>query len=187
MIVVENTLISELIAERKFVCDLSQCKGECCVAGDAGAPLEEAEALILEKHYPHYKEYLTEKGIKTIDKHGFFELDADNDFLTPLVREDKYCVYAFFDEDIAKCAIEKAFNEGRIDFRKPISCHLYPIRITSFKDVDALNYHHWDVCQPACEHGEKLNVPVYKFLKEPLQRKYGKEWYEELEEEIKKY
>jgi hypothetical protein len=96
-------------------------------------------------------------------------------------------VYAFFDGEIAKCAIEKAFNEGRIDFRKPISCHLYPIRITSFKDVDALNYHHWDVCQPACEHGEKLNVPVYKFLKEPLQRKYGKEWYEELEEEIKKY
>ncbi|MGD0709600.1 MAG: DUF3109 family protein [Bacteroidales bacterium] len=187
MIVVENTLISELIAERKFVCDLSRCKGECCVAGDAGAPLEEAEAILLEEHYPHYKEYLTEQGIKTISKHGFFELDADNDYLTPIVREEKYCAFVYFDGEIAKCAIEKAHNEGRINFRKPISCHLYPIRITSFKDVDALNYHDWDVCQSACEHGKKLDVPVYKFLKEPLIRKYGKGWYKELEEEINKY
>jgi hypothetical protein len=187
MIVVENTLISELIAEKKFVCDLSICKGECCVAGDAGAPLEESEVPVLEKYYPDYKEYLTEQGIKTISKHGFFELDDDNDYLTPLVREEKYCAYAYFDGEIAKCAIEKAFNEGKIDFKKPISCHLYPIRITAFKDVDALNYHDWDVCQSACKQGEKLNVPVYKFLKEPLQRKYGKEWYEALEEEITKY
>jgi hypothetical protein len=185
MIVVENTLISELILEKKFVCDLSKCKGECCVAGDAGAPLEESEVPILEKYYPVYQEYMTEDGIKTIRKHGFFELDDDNEFLTPLVRKGKYCAYAYFDGEIAKCAIEKAYLEGKIDFKKPISCHLYPIRITAFKDIDALNYHDWDVCQSACQNGEKLNVPVIKFLEEPLKRKYGDKWYQKLLDEVR--
>ena len=181
MIVIENTLILEHILEKKFVCDSSQCKGECCVAGDAGAPLEESEIPVLKELYPLYKEYMTEKGVKTIRKHGFYETGDSKDLLTPLVRKDKYCAYVHFDGDIAKCAIEKAYREGKINFKKPISCHLYPIRITTYKDIDALNYHNWDVCHSACAMGDKLNVPVYKFLKEPLIRKYGNEWYKELE------
>jgi len=184
MIVIENTLISEHIVEKKFVCDLSQCKGECCVAGDAGAPLEESEIYILEELYPHYKEYMTEKGVKTIKKHGFFEMDNSKDILTPLVRNGMYCAYVHFDGDIAKCAIEKAYMEGKITFKKPISCHLYPVRIKTYKDIDAVNYHTWDVCHSACTNGEKLNVPVFKFLKEPLIRKYGEAWYKELEEHV---
>ena len=164
MIIIENTIISENIIEKKFVCDISKCKGECCVAGDAGAPLDENELLVLEELYPFYKEYLTSEGIKAIEKQGFFVMDEDKEFLTPMVKKEKYCAYVYYDDDIAKCAIEKA------------------IRITSLKDVDALNYHNWDICQSACSLGEKLNVPVYKFLEEPLKRKYGENWYKKLDE-----
>ena len=184
MIVIENTLISRNIVEKKFVCDLSKCKGECCVAGDAGAPLEESEIPILEELYPLYKEYMTEKGVKTIKKHGFFEYGDKKDLLTPLVRKDKYCAYVYFDGGIAKCAIEKAFLEGKINFKKPISCHLYPVRITKYRDIDAVNYHAWEICHFACTNGTDLNVPVYKFLKEPLIRNYGSEWYKELEKNV---
>ena len=182
MIIIENTIISENIVDKKFVCDISKCKGECCVAGDAGAPLDESELLILEDLYPFYKEYLTPEGIKAIEKHGFFVIDENKEFLTPMVKKEKYCAYMYYDGDIAKCAIEKAFLDGKINFKKPISCHLYPIRITSLKDVEALNYHNWDICQSACSLGEKLNIPVYKFLEEPLKRKYGEDWYKELDE-----
>jgi len=182
MIIIENTLISENILERKFVCDISKCKGECCVSGDAGAPLEEPEVIILEESYPFYKGYMTEQGVKTISKHGFYELGNDKEYVTPLVRNGKYCAYCYFDGEIAKCAIEKAYSEGKINFKKPISCHLYPIRITSFKDVDAINYHDWHICQSACSLGEEMNIPVYKFLEEPLKRKYGKDWHKELED-----
>ncbi|HNW99148.1 MAG TPA: DUF3109 family protein [Bacteroidales bacterium] len=181
MIIIENTLVSENIVDKKFVCDLSKCKGECCVAGDAGAPLEESELPILEELYPYYKEYLTPEGIKAIKKHGFFVVDDDKEFLTPMVSKEKYCAYVYYDGDIAKCAIEKAFFEGKIKFRKPISCHLYPVRITQLRDVDAVNYHQWDICKCACELGEKKNVPVFRFLEEPLKRKYGEEWYRALE------
>ena len=184
MIIVENTLISDTIAELKFVCDLSKCKGECCVAGDAGAPLEESEIPILEELFPLYKEFLTLEGIKAIRKHGFFVKDNDGDLLTPLVKKKKYCAYIYFEDDIARCAIEKAYIEGKINFKKPISCHLYPIRIKTFKEVDALNYHEWYVCQSACELGEKMNVPVSLFLKEPLIRKYGEAWYCSFEKEM---
>lgn len=184
MIIIENTLISDHIADKKFHCDLSKCKGECCIAGDAGAPLDESEIPILEELYPVYKEYMTPEGIKAIRKHGFFIKDKDGDLLTPLVKKNKYCAYILFDNDIAKCAIEKAFLEGKINFRKPISCHLYPIRIKEFRDVDAINYHDWYVCQSACELGEKVNMPVWRFLKEPLIRKYGEEWYSSLEKEM---
>jgi len=183
MIIIENTLISENVVERKFVCDLSKCKGECCVAGDAGAPLEEDEINILEEFYPLFKQYIPADGIEAIEKQGLFVVDDDNEFLTPLV-EGKHCAYVYFEDDIAKCAIERAYNEGKINFRKPISCHLYPVRITSFNSIDALNYHEWEICKPACMLGEKLNVPAYKFLKEPLTRKYGSDWFKKLDEYI---
>lgn len=188
MIIIENTLVSDVIVEKKFCCDLEKCKGACCVEGDAGAPLEENEPPILEELYPYYKEYLTPEGIKAIKKHGFFVIDEDKEFLTPMVKRDKYCAYVYFDRDIAKCAIEKAYNEGKIKFRKPISCHLYPIRIKEMKDIDAVNYHEWHICKAACELGEKKNISVIRFLEEPLKRKYGEEWYEALKaaEKLKK-
>lgn len=187
MIAINHTLISEDIFDKKFVCDLNACKGECCVSGDSGAPLNKKELKILDKIYNSVKPYMNEKGIATIDKQGTYVLDKDGDYTTPLVSEGAECAYVFFDEkNIAKCAIEQAYLAGKIDpiaigWKKPISCHLYPIRITEYKEYDAVNYHSWHICKPACECGQQLNVPVYKFLKEPLIRKYGEAWYEELE------
>ncbi|MEO6882801.1 MAG: DUF3109 family protein [Bacteroidia bacterium] len=180
MIAIENTLVSEDLLEKKFVCDLNACKGECCVAGDSGAPLADDELSILEEVYEKVKPYIPADGVKAIEKQGPYVLDADKEYTTTLVK-DKHCAYVYFENKIAKCAIEKAFNEGKINFKKPISCHLYPVRITKHKEYDAVNYHKWEICKPACECGSKLNVPVYKFLKDPLIRKYGKNWYEQLE------
>ena len=182
MISIQNTLISEDILEKKFVCDLTACKGACCVEGDSGAPLEKKELKKLETVFEEVKPYLNKKGLKAIEKQGLFVVDSDGDYTTPLVAAGKECAYVIFDEtNTAKCAIEMAFLDGKIKWQKPISCHLYPIRITSYKHYDAVNYHSWDICKPACSCGEKLNVPVYKFLKNPLIRKYGKSWFEELQ------
>lgn len=182
MIAVKDTLVSEDILEKKFVCDLNACKGACCVAGESGAPLEEEETKILAGIYKKVKPYMTEKGIKAVEKQGTSVIDTDGDFVTPLVAKEKECAYVFFDEkNIAKCAIEQAWLDKKVDWQKPISCHLYPIRISKLKMHEALNYHKWKVCKPACACGEQLNVPVYKFLKGPLIRKYGKGWYKELE------
>lgn len=187
MIAINHTLISEDIFDKKFVCDLNACKGECCVSGDSGAPLNIKELKILDKIYNSVKPYMNEKGIATVDKQGTYVLDKDGDYTTPLVSDGAECAYVFFDEkNIAKCAIEQAYLAGKTDpiavgWKKPISCHLYPIRITEYKEYDAVNYHSWHICKPACECGQQLNVPVYKFLKEPLVRKYGDAWYEELE------
>lgn len=181
MIAIGETLISEDIFDKKFVCDLNACKGECCVAGDSGAPLDKGELAILDKIYPKVKPYMNEKGIAAVDKQGSYVLDSDGDYTTTLVSEGAECAFVFFDEhNIAKCAIEQAYLEGKIDWKKPISCHLYPIRITDYKAYEAVNYHSWHICKPACECGKQLNVPVFKFLKEPLIRKYGEDWYEEL-------
>ena len=182
MIAIGHTLISEDIFDKQFVCDLNACKGECCVSGDSGAPLDKKELKILDAIYPVVKPYMNEKGIAAVEKHGSYVLDADGDYTTTLVSDGAECAFVFFDDKhIAKCAIEKAFYAGEIAWKKPISCHLYPIRITKYKDYDAVNYHKWDVCKPACECGAKLDVPVYKFLKEPLIRKFGKGWYKQLE------
>jgi hypothetical protein len=182
MIAIDNTLISEDLLRKKFVCDLNACKGECCVAGDSGAPLDKEELELLDKVYPKVKPYMNKKGIKAVDKNGTYELDSDGDYTTTLVAPGAECAFVIFDDKkIAKCAIEQAYNDGVIDWKKPISCHLYPVRINKYKDYDAVNYHKWEVCKPACECGAKLDVPVYKFLKEPLIRKYGKNWFKQLE------
>lgn len=187
MIAINHTLVSEDILERKFVCDLAACKGECCVAGDAGAPLDKKELKILNKVYPTVKPYMTKKGIDAVEKNGTYVKDSDGDYTTTLVSDGAECAFVIFDENnIAKCAIEQAYIDGKLsdvapDWKKPISCHLYPIRITDYKEYDAVNYHSWNVCKPACECGKKLDVPVFKFLKEPLIRKYGADWYKELE------
>ena len=178
--------MSDDIRDREFVCNLEKCKGACCVEGDYGAPLEADELQILEDIYPVVKPYLTARGIETIEKEGTHTIDDDGDYCTPII-EGRECVYAVYDKKgILKCGIEQAYNEGKINWKKPISCHLYPIRVTSRRNFEALNYHKWHICSPACSLGKELQVPVYKFLKDPLTRKYGAEWYAELEKAMEK-
>ena len=186
MIAINNTLVSEELFEKKFVCDLAACKGACCVAGESGAPIDKEELHIIDTILDKVKPYMVKKGIKAIEKHGAYVIDADGDYTTTLVGPGAECAFVFFDENnIAKCAIEQAYYEGKITWKKPISCHLYPVRITKHRAYDTVNYDKWSVCKPACECGEKLDVPVYKFLKEPLIRKYGKKWFKELETSAK--
>ncbi|MBJ10381.1 MAG: hypothetical protein CMP66_02825 [Flavobacteriales bacterium] len=182
MIQVDDKIISFEVFEKQFVCDLSACKGACCVEGDAGAPLADKELDILPNIYNEVKSYMRTEGIAEIEKQGFFVLDGDGDKTTPLVK-NKECAFVVFDENnIAKCSIEQAYNDGKINFKKPISCHLFPIRIKEYRDFDAVNYEAINICKPACFCGESLRVPVYRFLKEPLIRLYGEEWYDKLTE-----
>ena len=188
MIAIDKTLISEDIFDKKFVCDLNACRGACCVAGDSGAPLDKDELEILDSVLPAVKPYMTAKGLRAVSKQGTYVVDSDGDFTTTLVSDGAECAFVYFDETkTAKCAIEKAYYEGKIAWKKPISCHLYPIRISKYRGYDAVNYNKWDVCKPACECGKKLDVPVYKFLKEPLIRKYGKDWFRQLEKSATLY
>jgi len=180
MIHIGDSLISRDIVEKKFVCNLQECKGACCVGGDSGAPFTDEELDIVEEIYEKVKPFMSREGIDAIEKQGKFVVDTDNERVTPLVNE-KECAYVFFDGDIAKCSFEKAYNEGITSFKKPLSCHLYPIRVKNLTLYEAVNYDVWHICNPARTFGEKNNVPVYKFLKEPLIRKYGSEWYTELE------
>ena len=171
MIQIDDKLISEDIFSEEFVCNLSKCKGICCVEGDAGAPLDKNETEILERIYPKIKSYLRPEGIAAIEEQGTHVTDIDGDLVTPLVNGGE-CAYVIFDEKgITKCGIEKAYEDGVVDWQKPISCHLYPIRITEYRNFSAINYHEWDVCSDACTLGKELQVPVYKFLKTPLIRK----------------
>jgi hypothetical protein len=180
MIKIGEVLVSDDVVEKEFVCNLDKCKGACCVEGDFGAPLDENELAILEEIYPIVKPYLTKEGIKVIEKEGTHTTDDDGDLCTPVI-DGRECVYAIYDKKgILKCGIEQAYLDGKIGWKKPISCHLYPIRITSKKNFEALNYHKWSICSPACALGKELQVPVYKFLKDPLIRKYGEKWYTEL-------
>jgi len=185
MIVIDDKTVSDDLAHVKFVCNLKKCKGACCVEGDAGAPLLEEEISELEDCIDEVKPYMTEKGLKVIEDFGVFDYDMAGQFVTPLV-DGRECAYVIFNDGIAWCAIEKAWTEGKVKFRKPVSCHLYPIRITTHKDFDAVNYHAWHICKPALVQGRREDVPLYKFLKEPLIRQYGEKWYRDLVKEIEK-
>ena len=188
MIQIDDKLISEELFSRQFVCNLTRCKGACCVEGDAGAPLDKEETKILEEIDPRIKPYLRKEGIRAIEEQGTWTTDPlDGDYVTPLV-EGSECAYVVFDgEGITKCGIEKAYQDGVIDYHKPISCHLYPIRVDEYREFSALNYHEWPICAPACELGKELEVPVYRFLKEPLIRKYGEEFFTTLEDAAHEY
>lgn len=182
MIEIGRTLVSEDILEKDFVCNLSACKGACCVEGDSGAPLLKEETVKLESIQSQLEPYLREEGKKAIREQGSWLTDSDGDMVTPLVN-DAECAYVVFSEDgTTLCGIEKAWKDGVVDFRKPVSCHLYPIRITEYRSFDAVNYDKWDICSPACTLGEELKVPVYRFAREGLVRRYGEEWYRDLEE-----
>lgn len=181
MLAIQNTLVSLDLLERYFVCDLSACKGACCVKGDAGAPLTDEELNLLEDIIDDILPYLDDEGNKMITEKGVFEIDIEGDKGTTLLDSGR-CAYALVDNNgMVSCGIEKAYNDGKVNFKKPISCHLYPVRITEYEEYDAVNYNKWDICKPACDCGAKLDVPLFKFLKEALTRKYGSGWYEELE------
>lgn len=181
MIQIDDKILSIDLFKKKYVCDITKCKGDCCFEGDSGAPLEEEETAILDKIYPIVEQFLNEKEKAEIARQGRWVIDEDGDKVTPII-DGKECVYTYRDDDGTwMCAIEKTYREGLIDFKKPISCHLYPIRVTKYKTFEALNFHDWDVCKAAHELGQKLGVPVFKFLKEPIIRKYGEAFYEEME------
>ena len=190
MIAIDNVLVSDLVVERQFVCDLLKCKGGCCEDGDAGAPLEKEELEILNSIYETVKPYLTKEGIRWIERHGRYVYDREFGWVTPTI-EGKMCVYGFRDENgVIKCGIEQAYRDGKLDFKKPISCHLYPIISERGKknDYDRVNYEPREkLCNPACAFGKKLKVPVYEFLKEPLIRKYGEDFYNALDKVAKDY
>ena len=176
-----KTIVSEEIIEKDFVCNLNSCKGACCIEGEAGAPLEEDEVSILKKIYPKVKPFLREEGIASIKEQGTYIETPLGDLETPLVN-GKECAYVTFkDNGMAGCGMEDAYNAGEIDYRKPISCHLYPIRIKKYSSFSAINYHRWPICDDACTLGKELKVPVYKFTKDALIRKYGEDWYKDLE------
>jgi len=181
MIIHKNTLISEEIFENQFICDLDACKGECCVSGDSGAPLEEDELGKLDDVYQEVKPYLTSISQQTIEQQGRYLQDFDGEWVTPL-NDGNECAFTVFDDrGIAKCGIELAYLDGKIDWPKPLSCHLYPIRIVKLSDHDAINYHKWPICNAACVLGKKEKVTIHQFLKQPLVRKYGSKWYKGLE------
>ena len=184
MIQVEDKIISLDVFEKQFICDLNACKGACCVEGEAGAPLLDEEKKIINKIYNKLQSFMQKDGLAEVKNRGFSVYDSEGDLTTALVNK-RECVFVIYEKGIAKCSIEKAYNAGEIDFKKPISCHLFPIRIKEYSDFDAVNYEEIKICEPACKCGSKLEVPVYAFLKEPLIRKYGKDWYNELLEAAK--
>jgi hypothetical protein len=181
MIEIDDKLVSEELLEKKFVCDLSACKGECCIAGNAGAPVDEDEVAILDDIIIDIKPYMRKQGVEAVEAQGAYVVGYNNELETPLINGVE-CVYVTFDaKGTALCAIEQAHKDGKVDFKKPISCHLYPIRLKEYETFTAVNYDKWDICKDACSCGSKLDVPVYKFLKEPIKRKFGNEFYKQLE------
>jgi hypothetical protein len=186
VISIKNTLVSDDLVSKEFVCNISKCKGVCCVAGEAGAPLEKEEVGFLQKNYPKIKPYLNKKGTQAIEEQGVFVKGLDGDFETPLVK-GKECAYTVFSENgTASCGIEKAHQQGAIDFQKPISCHLYPVRVQQYDKMTAVNYHNWSICSDACSLGASIKIPVYQFVKKALIRKFGTDWYDALEAYDKK-
>ena len=182
-----KTIVTEDLLEKDFVCNISKCKGICCVAGEAGAPLEKEEVQILEGIYPTLKPYLRQEGIEAIEVQGTSVVSDFGELETPLVNGSE-CVYVVFDENkTAHCGIEQAYNDGKVNWKKPISCHLYPVRVKDYSEFAAVNYHSWDICNDACTLGKELKVPVYEFVKEALVRKFGEDWYSQLEKAADEY
>ena len=176
-----KTIISEDIIEKEFVCNLNACKGACCIKGDGGAPLEENETEILKDIFPKISPLLRKEGLKSIKEQGKFIINEDGEYETPLM-DGEDCAYVIFDKnEVALCGIEKAYNQGLVSFKKPISCHLYPIRVKDYSEFSAVNYHRWPICDDACSLGKELQVPIYQFVKDALIRKFGSDWFEELE------
>ena len=193
MFAVDNCLISDDVRDICFCCNLKCCKGECCVEGDLGAPLEEEEISLLEDEIENIFPYMTPEGVEIVKRDGVFVPEANDSFETPLI-DGKDCAYLYYEsykgdssaDKVAKCSIETAYKEGKISFNKPISCHLYPIRLVNYGDSVAVNYNRWEICDGALKLGREKNIKIYQFLKEPLIRRFGVEWYDKLEDIISK-
>lgn len=177
MLLVGECIVSEDIKDVKFCCDLSKCKGCCCVEGDAGAPLLKEEIKVIGDLLEEIKPFMCEEGLEMLEE-GFWEKDFDGDLCTKII-DGRECVFVKYENGVALCAIEQAYNQGKIGFRKPVSCHLYPIRVKDYGEFQALNYHKWEVCKDAVNREGAL--PLYKMLKEPLVRRFSEQWYDELE------
>ena len=181
MVEIEDKIISNELFEKKFVCDLQKCKGGCCVEGDSGAPLKSKEIKEIAKNLSIIKSEMSRKGLNAIKNNDFHNVDSDGDKVTKLV-DGKECVFVVFDKNnIAKCSIESAFRKNKINFNKPISCHLYLVRVKKYDSFTAINVDSWHVCKPACECGTELNVPVFKFLKDAIVRSWGLDFYHHLD------
>ncbi|MFI3266814.1 MAG: DUF3109 family protein [Rikenellaceae bacterium] len=182
MFEIEGNIVNSEILTVKFCCDIAACKGICCVEGNAGAPLNEDELETIESEYKNYREFMTGEGIEVIENEGFYTIDEDGDYTTPLIN-DAQCAYAFSENGVTMCAMERAYLNGKSPYIKPISCHLYPIRITKFSNGTlGLNYHRWGVCSSALKNGAKIGLPMYKMLKTPIIRQFGESFYAALED-----
>lgn len=180
MIQIQQALLSDDLFEEQFICDLCKCKGQCCVDGESGAPLTQEEYERINEILPEIWNDLSPKAKALINRQGIAYRDDDGELVTSIINGEE-CVFTWFDEEgVCKCVIDTAFREGRINVEKPISCHLYPIRLTEYTGFTAVNYHRWSVCKPAVKLGRKEGVPLYLFLREPLIRHFGEEWYREV-------
>ena len=184
MIAIDNILVSDEVVSEQFVCDLNKCKGGCCEDGDSGAPLTNEELEYLRDHIEEIKPYITPEGLKVLETEGLYKYDSEFGWVTPTIA-GRMCAYGFRDrQGIIKCGIEQAFLDKKISWKKPISCHLFPVKITRNKkqNQEYVNYEpRQDLCKAACKLGRQLKVPVYLFLKEALIRKYGPDFYSRLE------
>lgn len=187
MIQIGDIILSSEILTTKFACDYEKCKGCCCIIGDSGAPLEESEAEILESEFPRYKKFMEKDAIKAVNMKGFYEIDSDGDIVTPLMTGKEECVYSCFDEDYnCFCAVEKSWLAGESNFRKPISCWLYPIRVSKLSNgLTALNLHRWTICGEGYIKGDREDIPLYIFLKDPIISCFGEDFYHGLKEAAK--
>lgn len=181
MIQIDDKIVGSAVFEEQFICDLPLCLGACCVQGISGAPLDVDEALMLEDDLEQILPFLKPAGVKAIQEHGVAVTDFEGDLTTPLI-EGKECAFCIEEKGISHCGIERAFEQGKTTFRKPVSCHLYPIRVKTIGEYTAINYDHWDICNHARVLGKREGVPVYKFLKVPLIRRFGEDFYAQLEE-----
>jgi len=184
MLLIGDILISEDVLEEQFFCKLEACKGACCYEGDYGAPLDDSELVKIEDSLGKIEKYLPERSKERIKESGYYDHFGKKNFKGTQLHADGSCVYLFRDKDgIAKCAFEQAYENNEIEFKKPISCHLYPIRITKNEHTgfEAINYNRWDICNAACRNGAEKQMPLFRFLKEALIRKYGDEFYNEME------
>jgi len=184
MLEIGKTIVSLDLITSHFTCDLQTCKGACCVSGDSGAPLEPDEAEILGDIFHVLRPYLSEKSVKSIEEQGTSVIDIERDTVTPLI-DGKECSFCIVENGINFCAIEKAWFDKKIDFRKPISCHLYPIRVKKYSSFTGLNYDKWEICKPARNLGTQKGLPVFRYLKEPLIRAFGEDFYAQVEEAAK--
>jgi hypothetical protein len=189
MIIINNVIVSEEVIGEDFSCNLNACKGACCWEGDYGAPLTNEEAVTLEEIQNDLLDYIGEENRKLIQEEGGIKFYEDKKILGTNLQENGACVYLNTEGPISYCGIEKAWKDKVVDFRKPISCHLYPIRIEEDHTTgfETLNYDRWNICSAACVKGKKLNIKIFKFAKDALIRKYGEEFYSQLEDSVEKY